>query len=273
MVANQLLDIISKLISATTSYASRASPMTAAPTVRASSAAQLANLTSSCTHCGCNSVMPLCDALITENHRRRIQRYIPSTDHYQAYPSRRQGHATAEFRERLADVSLAVLRDRSHHRRHSVVPRVSLPDALVFSLRIRTGGPRAAHHRGTCSGCPPRLVFATLQDRVVLDLGRLALARCEVPLHFFNLDIWATESKTPSFKLVWPRPHRFAELLELCVTGSHNRAPEHLFKTLRHLGKVENFECRQAPSCSKRLKVLAKHLDLNFSDGLWDDPI
>ena len=182
--------------------------------------------------------LQLCDALITENHRRRIQRYIPGTDHHQPYPSRRQWHATAELRERVADVSLAVLRDRGHHRRHSVVPRVSLPDALVFSLRIRTGGPRAAHHRGTSSGCPPRLVFANLQDRVVLDLGRLALVRCEVPFRFFNLDIWAKESKTPSsFNLVWPRPHRFAELLELCVTGPHSRAREHLFKPDRRLGR------------------------------------
>ena len=64
LVAHQLLDIISKLTSATTSYASRASPTPAAPTVRASSAAQLANLTSSCTHCGCK----LCDALT--HHRK-----------------------------------------------------------------------------------------------------------------------------------------------------------------------------------------------------------
>ena len=56
---------------------------------------------------------------------------------------------------------------------------------------------------------PPRLVFATPKDRVVLDLCHLAFprqARGSLPL--LRLDIWATESKTLSLSLIWPRPHQ-----------------------------------------------------------------
>ena len=89
---------------------------------------------------------------------------------------------------------------------------------------LRTGGHRAAHHCGTCSGCVGAglrgsssqllRIVGLFSTSVILHF----LAGSEVPFHFFGLDIWAMESKTRSLGLIWPHSHTFAELLELCFS-------------------------------------------------------
>ena len=49
-----------------------------------------------------------------------LPRCIPSTEYSQLCLPWQQGHAAAQLRERLADVSLAVHRGRGHRRRRSV---------------------------------------------------------------------------------------------------------------------------------------------------------
>ena len=123
---------------------------------------------------------------------------------------------------------------------------------LVHSEKkwLRTGGPRTAHHRGTCSSCvSPGLRGSSSQ---LLKIGLFStsvilhfLPGSEVPFHFFGLDVWATESKTRSLGLIWPHSH-FRRTSAHCVTGSHGRTREH-FLSLSVIAEGCNFEAVVAP--------------------------
>ena len=176
---------------------------------------------------------------------------IPSTDHRQFCPSWQQGHAVSLLRERLADVSLAVLHGSSSPTSRCS-SRLSSGRAGLFYCDsapwLRAGGPRAAHRRGTCSSCVGTGLRCSSSQlfrigSFSISVNFRLLAGCEVLFTFFGLDNWATKSKTWSLGLIWPRSRNFAELLKLCfscwlrasiaeqrehcVASSHSRTREH----------------------------------------------
>ena len=92
---------------------------------------------------------------------------------------------------------------------------------------------------------PPRLVFATPQDRVVLDLCQPCIFSPGARFRFFGLDIWATESKTrvPRHKMASPSHFRqtLGALLQSLTSCQHHATQGTLCHRVRTVVPREQF--------------------------------